>query len=390
MKKALKLIITIIVLSISVLLITDKTYLLKALRTTYLRGQTDVGIYDFRVQATNTVKATPGNKWELHEKYNQVELSESILSTHDELKTTAFIVIQGGKIVSEHYFNEGGKDVMTGVWSVTKTYTSLLALKAQQDGLIDDINDPVKKYLPKWDIEQEETLTLRHLASMSTGLFWNEWNHTPLSLIAKLNFYSDLEKFTYKDMYSIGAPGEIQHYNSGATQVMGTVLNAVLEDQSISDYLSEKFWQPLGCQHDALFIVDSKKNKNEKTYGGLVATARDISRLGQVIVDDGKWNNIEILTKEQLELVKSLPYKNDTYGYGIWTDLYEGERFYYQAGFKGQLCISFPKHDLVITRFGHKSLERPDMEDISPDVIIYIKEALRIVEKANEESASID
>lgn len=381
-----KIIITIfILLSISLfaMAITDTTYLLNGLKVIYLRGQTDVGIYDYKAQSTTQIKANPQDEWELHEKFNQIQLSDSILKFHNELQSTAFLIIKDGKILIEKYFNDGGKKIPTGVWSITKTYTSLLVLKAIEDGLIDNIDDPVKKYVPNWKVKQDSMLKLRHLASMSTGLFWDEGDHDPFSLIAKLNFYGDLEKYTINDLYAVGNPGQTQHYNSGGTQLLGNVLNNVLKDKSISEYLSEKFWQPLGCQDNALFILDSEKHKNEKTFGGLVANARDISRLGQLIINDGVWNGTKILDSTQLDYIKSVPYNNKTYSYGYWTGLFNGKRFYYQSGFKGQFCISFPEYNLVITRFGHKALKKSHMEDVSKDIFIYIKEALRIIEKIN-------
>lgn len=259
-----------------------------------------------------------------------------------------------------------------------------MILKAVEDGLIKSIDDPVSLYLPEWNINQENTLTIRHLCSMSTGLFWDEMDQTPLSLIAKLNFYDNLEKFTINDLYAVGEPGEKQHYDSGGMQLLGTLLNRVLGDKSISQYMAEKFWQPLGAQNDALYILDSSKHRNEKTYGGLVATARDISRLGMVIANDGYWDGTPILNSAQMKILKTIPYNNKTYAFGIWTGLYMGERFYYQSGHSGQFCISFPAHKLVITRFGHKKIEKPHLEAVSPDVPIYIEEALRIVNETEK------
>ncbi|MCB0375905.1 MAG: beta-lactamase family protein, partial [Sinomicrobium sp.] len=168
MKKILKITRIALVSLVSSLLIllwiTDTTYLLKGVRTVYLRGQNDVGIYDYTVQATEKVAAAPGKPWELHERYNRIPLSDEVLKLHDTLGTTAFLIIKDGKILLERYFNEGGKELLSGVWSVTKTYTALLVLKAVEDGLIDAIDDPVTKYVPEWKVKQDRTLTLRHLA----------------------------------------------------------------------------------------------------------------------------------------------------------------------------------------------------------------------------------
>jgi CubicO group peptidase (beta-lactamase class C family) len=382
MKKLLFAIIIVVAIGLTGILVTDTTYLFSAFRVVWLRGNTDVSIDDYKVQATQTIIATHPHAWEKHEQYNRVAIAEDMQQFHREKESIAFLIIKDGKLLTEQYFNEGSETHLSGIWSITKTYTSLLILKAVEDGLIASVDDPVVKYIPELKIQQKDTLTLRHLASMSAGLYWDEWSHQPLALITKLNFYPDLEKFTINDMYATGEPGRVQHYNSGATQMLGTVLKRVLGEKSITEYLSEKFWQPLGLEHDGLFILDSKKNKNEKAFGGIVSTARNVSKLGQLLLNEGMWNGRQLLSDADMQLIKTIPYNNTSYTFGLWTGLYEGSRFYYQSGFRGQFCITFPKHNLVITRLGHKTSPRSNIEDISPDTHKFIQEALRIVKES--------
>jgi CubicO group peptidase (beta-lactamase class C family) len=382
MKKLLYAIFLLLAVGFSAMLITDTTYLLKAFRTVWMRGNTDATIDDFQVQPTKTIKARQPQPWALHDQYNKVELSKGIQQYHKDKESIAFLIVKDGKLLTEKYFKEGSETHLSGIWSITKTYTSFLILKAVQDGLITSVDDPVKKYIPELNLSQKEPLTLRHLASMSAGMYWEEQSHEPLALITKLNFYGDLEKFTIEDMYATGEPGMIQHYNSGGTQMLGTVLKRVLGKKSITDYLSEKFWQPLGYEHDGLFIIDSKKHENEKAFGGIVSTARNVTKLGQLILNDGVWNGQQILSQADMQLIKNLPYNNKTYTYGLWTGVYQGSRFYYQSGFGGQLCIAFPEHRLVITRLGHKTTPRANLEDVKPDTYKLITEALRIVKES--------
>ncbi len=366
------------------MLATDTAYLLRGVRTTYLRGQTGVDIYDYTVQSTKTIHAQDGHTWELDAAYNQLPLGDTLESFLKKYRTTAFIIIKDGKILAEKYYNGASADTLSGVWSVTKTYTSLLVLKAVEDGLINSIDDPVSNYLPEWKVKQSPELTLRHLASMSTGLYWEELDQRPLSLIAKLNFYGDLEKFVLNDLYAVGNPGDTQHYDSGATQLLGIVLKRVLGEKSISDYLAEKFWIPLGCENDALYIVDSCWHGNEKTFGGLVATARDISRLGVAIAHNGVFNKKQILSPHQMSTLTRIPFHNKTYAYGIWTGEHKGKRFYYQSGHRGQFIISFPAERLVITRLGHEKLKKADQEDVSAETFFFIEEALKMIASAKQ------
>lgn len=353
-------------------------YLVEGARVTYLQGNTTVGIFDYRNQPTRRISAAKPAPWPKHTAYNQVALSAYIKAKHQALQTIAFLIHKDGQLLAEHYFNGGSAQTPSGLWSISKTYTSLLLLFAIEDGLIGSIEDPVSQYLAGWSVDQTNTLRLRHLASMSAGLYWEEFDQRPMALIARLNFSDDLISFGQQHMYAIGEPGRVQHYNSGATQMLGAILQSVIKPRSISDYLSEKLWQPLGAENDAQFILD-REDGFEKTFGGLVATASDVARLGHVINNQGLWNNKRVLPLDTLALLKSVPFNNSTYTFGYWRGEYNGEPFYFQAGHGGQLCISMPSKGLVITRLGHKATPKRNVEEVAPDAKDYIQEALRII-----------
>lgn len=382
MKKTLITLISILVVFLGFIYFSEYNYLFKAARITWLRGQASVGIYDYTVQDTRTIEAGNHQAWELHKNYNKIPLTEKLISLHKELNSNSFLIIKDGKILSETYFNNTDESEQSALWSISKTYTSFSILKAIDDGLITDVNAPVKDYIEEWNIEQSPTLSLRHLASMSAGLYWEETDQKPWSLIAKYNFHDDLDKLSVESLYSTGKPGDKQHYNSGGTQLLGTILRRLMPNSNLSEYISDNFWKPLGCKYDAIYILDSKENGAEKSFGGMVATARDISRLGQVIVDNGIWRDKQILSPEQMKLITNLAYNNTCYNFGLWSGTYKNKPFYLQAGFGGQAVISFPSENLVITRLGHNTYLKPELEALPKEAYIYIEEVLKMTERA--------
>ena len=371
---------------VGVLYFTDTLYLLNAVRILIPQKKLVVGIHDFKRHPTRVIPAGTHLPWELSPAYNQVPLSPEALQKHAELETTAFLIIKEGKILTEQYFLDTQPEDYSGVWSVTKTYIALCLIFAIEDGLISSEDALVTDYLPEWPHTQTPPLTLRHLACMSAGLAWDEKDHRPISPVSKLNFYGDVERFTIRDLEIGRPPGEQQHYNSGATQLLGTILGRVLGETTISAYISEKLWKPLGCKLDAHFVLDSKAKGKERVFGGMVSMARDISRLGQLLLQEGVWQGKRILSDEQMRLLKHIPYTNETYSFGLLTGEHEGERFYFQSGYKGQYVITVPSHGLVITRLGHNSTKKANPEEVSKDVFRYIKEAIEVVEASAKAS----
>ena len=378
MKKIFSVLLISIILFLAFLISTDRSYLFTAARTIWLRGQTDAGIHDFKVQALRPIKANEHQSWPKAKNYNQIPLSPEIEQQHQKYQTTAFLIAKNGELLFEKYYNDSHEKDISSTWSISKSFITFAILKAIEEGKIESINDPVKKYLPEWPVEQSPLLTLHHLGAMSAGLYWEEMDHSPFSLIAKFTFHDEITNLSINELPAISKPGDIQHYNSGGTQLLGTILKRVLNEKTIADYISESFWQPLGMQQDGFYVLD-KEDGDERVFGGIVASAKDVAKFGQLLLNEGQWNGKTILSKEHIDIIKHKPYNNRSYGYGIWLSEYKGDPIYHMEGFLGQYNIIYPKENLLITRLGHQTIEREELEDIAPHVEIFIEEALRVL-----------
>ena len=56
--------------------------------------------------------------------------------------------------------------------------------------------------------------------------------------------------------------------------------------QSLSSYLSEKVWVPMGAEADASWLIDA--SGQEIGYMGLNAVLRDYGRLGMLLANGGQ------------------------------------------------------------------------------------------------------
>ena len=76
-------------------------------------------------------------------------------------------------------------------------------------------------------------------------------------------------------------------YVSGNTQLLGLVLERALKDKTITAYLNERLWLPLGMEYDASWSIDRKKDGLDKTFCCLNARARDFAKLGRLYLKRG-------------------------------------------------------------------------------------------------------
>lgn len=126
-------------------------------------------------------------------------------------------------------------DTLFQIGSISKSFTSILLLQLQEQGAL-DINDPVTKYLPWFDIQSEYApITLRHLMSHTAGIIMGS-DATPVAFT---------EAWNLRYTRATAAPGEFFHYSNSGYKTLGLVLEAVL-GQDISTILRGRIFGPLG------------------------------------------------------------------------------------------------------------------------------------------------
>ena len=95
MKKLIKGLVTIIIVGVALLYITDYNYILKGIRVVYLTGHTTAFIDDFKYFETETISASNNSQpWPKSKDYNTVAPTQKLSEIHKELETIAFLIIK--------------------------------------------------------------------------------------------------------------------------------------------------------------------------------------------------------------------------------------------------------------------------------------------------------
>ena len=228
-------------------------------------------------------------RFDIHLSKADTLLNLTLRETMDYMDVpSAAIVIQNDTILFEHYSGGWDRDSQSCIFSVTKTVTSLLCGIALKDGYIKSLSDPVTDYVPELKDADPKfaQLKIEHLLDMTAGLKFNEnysWN--PFSKIAKLYMGNNTLK-VLRSLKFINTPGESFSYDSATTAILGVVIERAT-GKPYAQYLSEKVWQPLGMERDALIGLDSKKHHTAKSYAGLTTNVRDLAKIGRLFLENG-------------------------------------------------------------------------------------------------------
>lgn len=277
----------------------------------------------------------------------------------EDHRTVAFLIIKDDTLQYENYFKGYDKAAVVPSFSVAKSVTSLLIGCALDDGLITSINDPVTLYLPQLKERGFEQVTIKHLLQMTAGIKFNESYLNPFGHAATFYYGKNLRKSVAK-LKLEEAPGSNFSYISGNTQVLGSVLEAALKGQTISNYLQEKIWIPLQMEYDASWSIDRKKDGIEKTFCCLNARARDYAKIGRLYLNKGQWNGQQIVSEEWIEASTQVETSDGSVGYyqyQWWMPIPDGS--YGAEGILGQFIYVNPSKNLIIVRLG-KSVGKMD------------------------------
>ena len=339
------------------IILSGRFYLYKGVANTYLKGKSGPTIYDLNVFPYSTVEAgQEASIVPIHTKFNKIELPIEDRKFIEEMKTKALLIYKGDSLIFEEYWGDHEEITVSNSFSVAKTLVALLISIAVEEGKIKSLDESVSNYIPEFKNGGKEIITIRHLLAMSSGLDWEESGKNPLSDNAESYYGSDLYGHVTRQRLE-RSPGELFKYQSGNSQLLGFIIEKAT-GMDLSAYAEEKIWKKIGAEHDAYWSLD-KELGDEKAFCCMYATARDYGRLGQLILNKGKfqgeqvfplWYYHEMTSPSALDTEDGV--KNSRYGLHIWTYMDDEGQVNYCRGIKGQYIITIPEKDLLIIRLG--------------------------------------
>lgn len=267
-----------------------------------------------------------------------------------EQKVAGLLILQDGKIRLEHYAPGHSKSNRWSSLSVAKSVTSTLVGAAIKDGFIKSVDDYVTDYIPDLKESAYDSVKIRHLLTMTTGIRWNENYTDPNGDIARFSTDSIEPGMNATVSYMRRLPAEAKPgqkflYSTGETHLLGVLLSAATH-QTLSRYLSSKIWKPYGMEQNATWSLD--RTGQELAGCCLQMTLRDFARFGQFVLEDGRINGESIVPGNWFKIATQIQvplWPGGGYGYGWWIF---NSRSFDALGIHGQRIHIDPSRRLVI------------------------------------------
>jgi len=290
---------------------------------------------------------------------------DSVIQSGTYKGITSVVIAERGKVLFEKYYNGANINSLQNTRSATKTVTGLLIGSLIKEDLISSEKEKAIDYFPDINFlnpdKRKKEITIEDLLTMSSLLECDDWNQFSRGNEERMYLVEDWVKF-YWDLPIKGFPdwtnnpedskyGRSFSYCTAGAVVLGAIIDKA-SGSSLEEYSKEKLFNKLGITN---YRWQLTPKGIPMTGGGLLMRSRDLLKIGQLYLNNGKWNDEQIISKEWVE--KSISPKAEIqegieYGYLWWLSKFgeEGkkEEAYFMSGSGGNKVAVFPGMDLVV------------------------------------------
>lgn len=294
--------------------------------------------------------------------FDSAKLIEALEEARDTGDLHSLFVARNGYELIEAYAYPYDGSTYHDLASVTKSVlTTLIGIAATQGKL--DLDASVVSFFPDRTIaarEHKEQITVRHLASMTSGLDCT--SRAGEITLQQMRASPDWVQFVL-DLDVIAEPGTRFSYCSPGMHLLSSILQQAT-GMSALEFARVNLFEPLGIR-EAYWSADPQGVSFG--WGDLALHPRDAAKLGFLFLHDGEWDGRQIVSREWVAEATSARIVGtdhyEDYGYGWWVAPQDAETSYFRAdGNGGQRILVVPSWDLVVVTTGGGF--EPDFEAI--------------------------
>jgi CubicO group peptidase (beta-lactamase class C family) len=289
-----------------------------------------------------------------------VQMDSSVLDSmindveSNDFRIYSILIIKNGYIVKEWYQIQYDKDYLFRVYSVSKSVTSILIGIALDKGYINSLDEFVLDYFPDYDVAnpspQKDAMTIWHLLTMTTGLYWPEYYPYEDSRNPYNTWKASEDHVGFVlNRTMVASPGTTFNYNTGASHLLSAIIQRA-SNMSTVDFANQYLFGPLSIA-ETLWLEDP-----QGVAGGgdsLFLRSRDMAKIGYLFLKEGNWEGNQIISEIWVR-TSTTAFVNLggelNYGYQWWIDA--DEDLYRALGYGGQQINVFHTQNLIVVFTG--------------------------------------
>ncbi|WP_242268882.1 serine hydrolase [Bacillus cereus group sp. BfR-BA-01408] len=308
----------------------------------------------------------------------------------DDNKTDAFVVVHNGQLVYERYFNGYNESEPHGMASLAKVFTGAIIQSLAEENRI-DLEKTADTYIKELKNTPFGKASLQQLLDMQVSVEYptHGYEHPALenqdaqlylasNILPRGKNYDGPMKIydMLREAEETAPPGSDFSYDNGSAETLAWVIRTIT-GKSLAENVSERIWSQIGMEENAYYVTD--ETKVEQASAGLNATARDMARFGQLLLNNGEYNGKQILPSSITEDIKNVQEGELAVGPGAsisyhnqWWIPHNEQGAFEVLGSYGQTLYIDPKANMVIVHFSSNATPSNEIHSVYSNMYIDI------------------
>ena len=277
------------------------------------------------------------------------QVYQTFISKDRFLNAISLLVVKNGKLVFEAYCRSADdRDRLCHLASVTKSITSLTLGIVQSEGHIDSLGQRLYDIMPdKFPSDiQKRSITLEHLLTMRSGILFDNDDFSVEIIADKPR--DPIKYILKKSMYA--APGERHYYRDCDPHLLSFAIWR-LTGKTLERWAKDRLFDPLGIVN--YYWVSDHTGTPTGAFG-LWLKPRDMAKIGQMVLDHGQWQKIQIVDTNWIDFStqKHVEIESQTepyiYHYGYYWWIVPRWNAYTAWGTGGNYIFIMPGKEMII------------------------------------------
>ena len=220
--------------------------------------------------------------------------------------STGVVILRGGRIVAEKYWNGWTRETAQPIFSSSKSIAAILVGMAIEEGRIASVTQSASDFVASWKGTPKAAITLGHMLTMTSGI-----------RVSAAAVTSDVDGFEQTAALPLDhKPGEVWAYNTPVYRMLIHLLE-IASRQSIDEFTARKLSGPLGMSSSTWDCSPAPNGRTNCTW--YRSSLRDMSRFGLLMLRNGKWESRQLISEKYVRESTSTSQKlNESYGYLWW------------------------------------------------------------------------
>jgi CubicO group peptidase (beta-lactamase class C family) len=223
-------------------------------------------------------------------------------------------------LVYKRELGEFDAKTVAPIASSSKWLTAALVMMFVDEGKI-SLEDKVSKYIPDFELYGKNYITIRHCLSHYTGVKVETGLKGLLSRKKFSSLREEAESYA-RDEIQANAGQEFR-YSTVGLNIAGAILE-IVSKKKFDMLIKQKLFIPLGMRKSSFGTLDGSP---ANPSGGAVSTAEEYMHFLQMLLNNGKYNGVQILSEASVtemrkmntvpEQIKYAPKAAEGFGYAL-------------------------------------------------------------------------